>query len=236
MSCRSSETASPTRPRTVRIGSNLAALEPIRGGVATIADMYRFEPQVGRVCDRTGIRRLVGQTLADLDPPDAPDPMDIPSMERVAARSDAHPDRPHQLRLAEMVSETDWAARTHGSSPIETVRRGGLPKPGLICAHGRFVSETAMDHMATAQVTVARNARLHVRASRGISTDSPMSDSTLDHFWQVALVTMFVRLRGRSRKPIPAHEVIRMAAIDRARARPRCASGFTRTRQAGRPD
>jgi 5-methylthioadenosine/S-adenosylhomocysteine deaminase len=250
-------------PRTVRIGSELAALELIRGGVTTVADMYYFEEEVGRICDRAGIRGVVGQTLADFAPPDArsldeafartealaeefrdhpsvtpsiaphaPYSMDIPGMARVAQWSADHPDVAVQLHMAEMVSETDWARKTHGCSPVETVRRAGLLKPGLICAHCLFVSDDDMDLMAEHHVCVAHNARSNAKAGRGIApveamrrrgipvgiaTDGPMSGNTLDLFSQFAPVTMFAKLLGQSRGPMPAREVLRMATIEGAR-------------------
>lgn len=57
-------------PEMVRAGTALAALELIEGGVTTVADMYYFETEVGRVVDRAGIRGVLGQTIADFDPPD----------------------------------------------------------------------------------------------------------------------------------------------------------------------
>ena len=50
---------------TVTIGATLAALEMIRGGVTTVADMYYFETEVGRIIDAAGMRGVVGQTIAD---------------------------------------------------------------------------------------------------------------------------------------------------------------------------
>lgn len=57
-------------PEMVRIGSRLAAFEMIEGGVTTVADMYYHETEIGRVVDEAGMRGVVGQTLADFDPPD----------------------------------------------------------------------------------------------------------------------------------------------------------------------
>lgn len=57
-------------PDMVRIGSTLSALEMIQGGVTTVADMYYFETEVAAVCDQSGLRAIVGQTLADFNPPD----------------------------------------------------------------------------------------------------------------------------------------------------------------------
>src|SRR5690606_8469216 len=51
----------------------------------------------------------------------------------------------------------------------------------------------------------------------GIATDGPMSGNTLDLFSQFGPVTMFQKLLGHSRKPMPVVEVIRMATIDGAR-------------------
>jgi 5-methylthioadenosine/S-adenosylhomocysteine deaminase len=86
--------------------------------------------------------------------------------------------------------------------------------------------------MAHAQVCVAHNARSNAKAGRGIApveamrkagipvgiaTDGPMSGNTLDLFSQFAPVSMFQKLAGRSRKPMPASEVIRMATVEGAR-------------------
>ena len=48
-------------PEVVRIGANLAALEMMLGGVTTVADMYWFEYEIGRVLDLSGMRGIVGQ-------------------------------------------------------------------------------------------------------------------------------------------------------------------------------
>ena len=48
-------------------------LELIKGGVTTVADMYYFEAEVGRVAAQAGFRAIVGQTLADFNPPDHKD-------------------------------------------------------------------------------------------------------------------------------------------------------------------
>ncbi|MEJ6781708.1 amidohydrolase family protein [Aminobacter sp. Piv2-1] len=58
------------RPEAVRAGTALAALELIEGGVTSVADMYYFEAEVARVVATSGIRGVLGQTIADFDPPD----------------------------------------------------------------------------------------------------------------------------------------------------------------------
>lgn len=250
-------------PQMVRAGTALAALELIEGGVTTVADMYYFETEVGRVVDQAGIRGVVGQTIADFNPPDhktidegfaltealvdqfaghprvtasiaphAPYSSDIAVMNRVARWADDHPDVPVQIHLAEMDSEMEWCAKNHGLRPVEVVEKAGLLRKGLICAHCLHVSDSDIEKMAHAQVCVAHNARSNAKAGRGIApveamraagipvgiaTDGPMSGNTLDLFSQFAPVTMFQKLLGHSRKPMPAREVIRMATIEGAK-------------------
>lgn len=250
-------------PEMVRVGTDLATVELIRGGVTTVADMYYFEAEVGFSLDRAGLRGLVGQTLADFAAPDhksfdegfaltealaetfrdhpritasiaphAPYSTGPEVMARIARWSDDHPDVPVQIHLAEMVTETDWAAKNYGKSPVAVTADSGLLKPGLICAHCLFLSDEDIALMAAARVGVAHNARSNAKAGRGIArvedlrragipvgiaTDGPMSGNTLDLFAQFGPVSMFQKLLGKSRKPMPSVEVVRMATSEGAR-------------------
>jgi 5-methylthioadenosine/S-adenosylhomocysteine deaminase len=247
----------------VRVGTALGALELIEAGVTTVADMYYFETEVGRVVDRAGFRVVAGQTIADFDPPDhktidagfalteelvaefrghprvipsiaphAPYSTDIVVMRRVSEWADRNPDVPVQIHLAEMDSEMEWCAKHHNMRPVEVVEKAGLLRKGLICAHCLHVNDGDIAAMAHAQVCVAHNARSNAKAGRGIApveamraagipvgvaTDGPMSGNTLDMFAQFGPVSMFQKLLGHSRKPMPARDVIRMATIEGAK-------------------
>lgn len=249
-------------PQMVRAGTALSVLELIRGGVTCVADMYYFETVVAEVLDAAGLRAVVGQTLADFDPPDHRDfdegfdrvaelvdrwqghPRITPSiaphapystgmavMERVAAWAEAHPDLPVQMHIAETGPETDWAAALD-LTPVQAVARAGLLRRGLVAAHALHVTPEDIALMAEAGVGVAHNARANGKGGRGIApvtamraagipvgiaTDGPMSGNTLDLFSQFAPVSMFQKLAGGSRKPMPAVEVIRMATLEGAR-------------------
>ncbi|KKB12419.1 amidohydrolase [Devosia geojensis] len=248
----------------VRAGSALSALEMIQGGVTTVADMYYFETEVGRVAAEAGLRAIVGQTLADFDPPDHKDfdqgfarveelvdafaghPLVTPSiaphapystglkvMERVAQWSADHPDVPVQMHLAESTLEVNWARDTHGKSTVAVTRDAGLLKPNLICAHCLQLDDADITMMSEHQVCAVTNPRSNGKAGRGIApveklrnagipvgigSDGAMSGNTLDLFSQFAPVSMFAKLLGGSRKPLPAVEVVRMATIEGARA------------------
>ncbi|UJW87626.1 amidohydrolase [Devosia sp. SL43] len=251
-------------PEMVRIGSALAALELIEGGVTTVADMYYFETEVANVVAQAGLRGIVGQTLADFDPPDhksfdegfarveqlasefgthplvtpsiaphAPYSTGLKVMERVADWSHVHPDIPVQMHLAESALEVNWARETHGKSTVAVTRDAGLLKPNLICAHCLQLDDADITMMSEHQVCVATNPRSNGKAGRGIApvdklrnaglpvgigSDGAMSGNTLDLFSQLAPVSMFAKLLGGSRKPLPAIDVVRMATIEGARA------------------
>jgi 5-methylthioadenosine/S-adenosylhomocysteine deaminase len=250
-------------PEMVRAGTALGVYEMISSGVTAVADMYYFETEVGRVIDKAGMRGVVGQTIADFNPPDhktidegfalteqlvaefsgharvtpsiaphAPYSTNIAVMNRVARWADDNPDVPVQIHLAEMDSENEWCAKNHGMTPVEVVEKAGLLRKGLICAHCLHVNASDIEKMAHARVCVAHNARSNAKAGRGIApvesmraagipvgigTDGPMSGNGLDLFSQFGPVTMFQKLLGHSRKPMPVVEVIRMATIEGAR-------------------
>ena len=246
----------------VEIGATLAALEMIRGGVTTVADMYYFEDRIGAVLDRAGLRGVVGQTLADFAAPDhasmdegfarldalaalyaghpritasaaphAPYSTGLAVMARVAEWSDAHPDLPVQMHLAETRHELDWAERTHGCTTVEVTDRAGLLTPRLVAAHVMYPTEADMDLIAARGVKVAYNPRSNGKAGRGIApiealrargvrvgiaTDGPMSGNTLDLFSQLAPAAMFQKIAAGSRGALPCTEVVRMATIEGA--------------------
>jgi 5-methylthioadenosine/S-adenosylhomocysteine deaminase len=58
-------------PEFVRIGTELACWEFIRGGTTTIVDMYYFPDTIAEVIDQCGIRALISATVIDQRSPDA---------------------------------------------------------------------------------------------------------------------------------------------------------------------
>ena len=183
----------------VAAGAALGALESIRAGVTTIADMYYFEDRIGDVLDAAGLRGVVGQTLADFAAPDHG------TMDEGFARLDALADRfaghpritasaaPHapystgpavmervarwaadtglpvQMHLAETRDEIAWAAREHGCTPVELARRTGLLSPALVVAHVMYPTPGDIDLIAVSGCGVAHNARSNGKAGRGIA-------------------------------------------------------------------
>ncbi len=58
-------------PEMVRVGTRLAALEMIKSGTTTFADMYYFEEEVARAAREAGLRGVLGQTIIGFPVADA---------------------------------------------------------------------------------------------------------------------------------------------------------------------
>lgn len=111
----------------VEVGARLAALELIRGGVTTIADMYYFEDRIGAVLDQVGLRGIIGQTLANFATPDH-STFDE-GFERLNALTDmfadhpridasAAPHAPYSTGLEIMERVAEWSA-DHPALPVQ---------------------------------------------------------------------------------------------------------------------
>ena len=204
------------------VGQTLATFDPpdhknIDEGFALVEEL---------VSEFSGHERIVPSIA-----PHAPYSTDVDVMNRVARWAEAHPGVPVQLHLAEMDSEMEWCRKNHGLRPVAVVEKAGLLIPGLIAAHCLHIDPFEIERMAKADVRVAHNARSNAKAGRGIApieamraagikvgiaTDGPMSGNTLDLFSQFGPVSMFQKLLGHSRKPMPAAQVIRMATLEGA--------------------
>src|SRR5688572_16483929 len=68
--------AKTVSPEFVRAGTRLAALEMIRSGTTTYADMYYFEEEIARVTSAAGLRGVLGQTIIQFPVADAKAPAD----------------------------------------------------------------------------------------------------------------------------------------------------------------
>jgi 5-methylthioadenosine/S-adenosylhomocysteine deaminase len=66
--------AKTVAPAFVRTGTRLAALEMIRSGTTTYADMYYFEEEIARETKKAGLRGVLGQTIIGFPAPDAKTP------------------------------------------------------------------------------------------------------------------------------------------------------------------
>jgi len=183
----------------VEAGAALAAMEMIRGGVTTVADMYYFEDRIGVVIDRAGMRGVVGQTLADFAAPDHA------TMDEGFARLDAladlyrdhpritasaAPHAPYSTGVEVMARVAEWSAAhpglpvqmhlaetqaeldwaaQQGATTVELTDRAGLLNHRLVAAHVMYPTEGDMDLIAQRGARVAHNPRSNGKAGRGIA-------------------------------------------------------------------
>lgn len=153
-------------------------------------------------------------------------------MERVARYAADNPKVRVQMHLAEMKSELEWCATNYNCRPVELVDKAGLLLPGAIMAHCLEIGPDEITILAERGVCVAHNARSNAKAGRGIApveamrksgiavglaTDGAMSGNSLDIFAQMAPASMFAKIRGGSRKCMPARDIVRMSTIEGAK-------------------
>jgi 5-methylthioadenosine/S-adenosylhomocysteine deaminase len=166
----------------VKAGTRLAALEMIRSGTTTFADMYYFEDQVAEACDEAGMRCVAGETLIDFPAPDNKTiPEAVAYAERFLKRWAGHPrvtaavaphstylagpetlkaakalaDRyqaPLLIHLSESSVEQAQVQERYGKTPTEHLRDLGFLRRGVLGAHGVYLS--ASDRRLLEQVGV----------------------------------------------------------------------------------
>ncbi|WP_127105241.1 amidohydrolase family protein [Pararhodobacter zhoushanensis] len=185
------------------------------------------------LCDQLADRLAGHPRLTASIAPHAPYSTGPALMERAARWHDDHPDTRIQIHLAETEPEVAWAQREHGMTTTALTAATGLLRPGTLAAHCLLVDDADIALIAASGAGVAHNARANGKGGRGmarvedmraagiavgIGTDGPMSGNTLDLFAQFAPVSIFAKILGHSRGPLPATEVIRMATIEGARA------------------
>jgi 5-methylthioadenosine/S-adenosylhomocysteine deaminase len=165
--------AKTVNPAFVRAGTRLAALEMIRSGTTTYADMYYFEEEIARVTKAAGLRGVLGQTIIKFPVPDAKTPEEglsrterfikefasddliVPAVAPHAmytleaetlksARQLADRERvPVILHLAETQDEVKIAQEQHKATPVGYLESLGFFGPRTLAAHA--VHLTAQD-------------------------------------------------------------------------------------------
>jgi 5-methylthioadenosine/S-adenosylhomocysteine deaminase len=164
-----------------RVGATLGALEMLTAGVTCIADRFSFMDACAEAFDRTGIRAVVGHTLADLgrpleweralallerwgtDPgarvsaglaPHAPDTCSDPLLAQIRARADATGARVF-VHCAQSESEVA-AVRARGyEGSVHCLARQGLLGPGVVAAHCIYVDPAEIRLLADSATWVA---------------------------------------------------------------------------------
>jgi 5-methylthioadenosine/S-adenosylhomocysteine deaminase len=189
--------AKTVSPEFVNLGTRLAALEMIRSGTTTYADMYYFEEEVARATKAAGLRGVLGQTVIQFPVADAKTPAEglaraeafiktfaddeliVPSIAPhamytndeatlIASRDLAVKYRvPLQIHLAETEDETRLAQERHETSPVGYLDRIAFWAPVTLAAHGVWVQPDEIPLLAGKRVAVSHNPESNMKLASG---------------------------------------------------------------------
>ncbi len=189
--------AKAVSPAFVRTGTRLAALEMIRSGTTTFADMYYFEEEVARAASEAGLRGVLGQTIIRFPVPDAKTPEEgLARTEKFLTQWKGHAlitpavaphalytldastlkacralaDRfgaPLLIHLAETRAEVDAALTLAHATPTQYLEGVGLWGPRTLAAHGVWVSPSDTEILKAAGVAVSHNPESNMKLASG---------------------------------------------------------------------
>jgi 5-methylthioadenosine/S-adenosylhomocysteine deaminase len=245
-------------PEFVRVGTRLAALEMIESGTTTFADMYYFEEEVARETRSAGLRGVLGQTVIQFPVADAKTPADAlaraetfinefkgdplitpavaphaiytldgPTLRAARELSKRH-DVPTLIHLAESRDETKVAEERRASSPVAYLEGLGFLGPGVVGAHGVWVSDADIQVLKMRNVGISHNpesnmktasgvapvpAYLRAGVSVGLATDGAASNNDLDMFEAMRVAALIAKHESADPSTMSARTVLEMATI-----------------------
>jgi 5-methylthioadenosine/S-adenosylhomocysteine deaminase len=187
----------------VTAGTRLAALEMIRSGTTTFADMYYFEEQVAEAAKGAGLRAVAGETLIQFPAPDnATTQEGLAYAERFLERFRGDPlvtaavaphstylvdpetirkaralaDRygaPLLIHLSESPDEQRQIRERYGKTPTEHLRDLGFLRKGVVGAHGVWLTPGDRAILKSAEVGVAHCPQSNMKIASGAA---PVAD------------------------------------------------------------
>ena len=255
--------ANTVSPEFVRAGTRLAALEMIQSGTTTFADMYYFEEEIAKEIKAAGLRGVLGQTVIQFPVADAKTPADALTRAEAfirAFRGDAlitpavaphavytldaatlraarelsrRYDVPTLIHVAETEEEVKNAETQLKLSPVRYLDSLGFLGPGVLAAHGVWVTEPEIAILQTRGVGVSHNpesnmklasgmapvpAYLRAGVALGLGTDGAASNNDLDMFEAMRTASLLQKLQTRDPRALNAKTALEMATIRGARA------------------
>src|SRR6185436_1732659 len=255
--------AKTVSPEMVRIGTRLAALEMIESGTTTYADMYYFEEEIALATRDAGLRGVLGQTIIGFPVADAKTPADalaraerfitafkndplitpavaphaIYTLDAASLKAARDLSRRHGvptlIHLAETRDEAKNAEEQFKLSPARYLESLGFLGPGVLVAHGVWVSEPDIVLLTMRGVGISHNpesnmklasgtapvpAYLRADAAIGLGTDGAASNNDLDMFEAMRMASLLHKLQSADPRAVGAKTALEMATIRGARA------------------
>jgi len=255
--------AKTVSPEFVRAGTRLAALEMIESGTTTFADMYYFEEEIAKETRTAGLRAVLGQTIIQFPVADAKTPadglaradafikafkgdalitpavaphamytLDGPTLKAARDLSRLH-NVPTLIHLAETIDETKVAQERSSTSPTMYLDSLGFWGPGVLAAHGIWVSKDDIAVLHQRGVGISHNpesnmklssgtapvtAYLRAGVSVGLGTDGAASNNDLDMFEAMRVASFLQKLQTFDPRAVGAATALDLATMGGARA------------------
>jgi 5-methylthioadenosine/S-adenosylhomocysteine deaminase len=179
-------------------GTRLGALEMLRGGITTYADMYYFEDAVARATKEAGMRGVLGETIIDFPAPDnktlvqafqytqeylnhwkgdalvtaAVAPHSIYTCSEKTLQESAALARrngaPILIHIAEAPFELQQSREKHGATPVAYLERIGLLGPDVVGAHCVWVNAADIATLAHFGVGCINNPSSNMKTAAGV--------------------------------------------------------------------
>jgi 5-methylthioadenosine/S-adenosylhomocysteine deaminase len=255
--------AKTVSPPFVRAGTQLAALEMIQSGTTTFVDMYYFEEEIARETKAAGLRGILGQTIIQFPVADARTPADaLERAEAFVQEFKGDPlitpaVAPHALytldgptlkaardlarrygvptliHLAETRDEVRTAQERFRLSPVAYLDSIGFLGPGVVGAHGIWVSDADIATLKARGVSISHNPESNMKLASGtaplpaylradlpvgIGTDGAASNNDLDMFEATRVAALLHKLQTDDPQAVTARQALEMATIRGARA------------------
>ena len=193
-------------PEFIRIGVSLAAIEMIKSGTTSFADMYFFEDTAAEVCKKIGMRCFLGEGVLDFPSPDAQkaeetfkiinglyekwgkDPivhlMVAPHApyscgEENLKRSKALADKlglPLHIHVSETAGEVAEFRQKHGMSPVAFLEKIGFLGENVIAVHCVHLDNNDMQILQKRKVKVSHCQESNMKLASGSAPIVEMQD------------------------------------------------------------
>lgn len=189
--------AKTATPEFVRAGTRLAALEMIRSGTTTYADMYYFEEEIARETRAAGLRAVLGQTIIQFPSPDSATPAEALARAERFIQAFANDDlivpavAPHSIytldaaslkaaralatrtgapvliHLAETRDEVRIAREKFNQTPVAYLEALGFLGPRTLAAHGVHLTPDDIATLRRRGVAIAHNPESNMKLASG---------------------------------------------------------------------
>jgi 5-methylthioadenosine/S-adenosylhomocysteine deaminase len=255
--------AQTVSPAFVRAGTRLAALEMIESGTTTFADMYYFEEDIAHETKAAGLRAVLGQTIIQFPVADAKTPadgltradrfikafkgdalitpavaphamytLDGPTLKAARELSRQH-GVPTLIHLAETHEEVAVAKERNATSPTTYLDGLGFLGPGVLAAHGVWVSDSDIAILKQRGVAVSHNPESNMKLASGtapvtgylrsgvalgLGTDGAASNNDQDMFEAMRVASLLHKLQTSDPRAVDAKTALEMATLGGARA------------------